>query len=52
MKSEFYRMVVRLAILYDSECWVFKKTHTIAKVRTLAWMSSITRKDQLKNEFI
>lgn len=42
--------------MYGSEGWVVKKQNTQqmskAKMRMLRWILEITRKDQLRNEFI
>lgn len=49
-------MIIRLATMYGSEGWVVKKQNTQqmskAKMRMLRWILEITRKDQLRNEFI
>lgn len=49
-------MIIRLATMYGSEGWVVKKQNTQqmskAKMRMLRWILEITRKDELRNEFI
>ncbi|KAF3657114.1 DNA mismatch repair protein MSH5 [Capsicum annuum] len=55
-KNKFYRVVVRLALLYGAECWPTKKAHIqkmkVAEMRMLRWMCGCTRKDRIRNEVI
>ena len=43
-------------MMYRSKYWAVKKQHTqrtsVTKMRVLRWMSGVTKKDQLKDEFI
>ena len=56
VKGKFYQMVVRLGLLYGSECSLVKKTHIkkmmAADVRMVRWMCGHTRLDRIKNEVI
>nr|XP_016437835.1 PREDICTED: uncharacterized protein LOC107763843 [Nicotiana tabacum] len=56
LKGKFYKMVVRLAMLYKAECWPVKKSHVqkmiVAKMRILRYMCGHTRKDRIRNEVI
>lgn len=33
LKDKFYKMFIRISMMYGSECWIIKKQHTII----LAW---------------
>ena len=54
LKGKVYRMVVRLAVLYGSECWPLKKAQVqrlmVAKMRMIRWMCGYTRIDRIKNK--
>ncbi|XP_070031856.1 uncharacterized protein [Nicotiana tomentosiformis] len=56
LKGKFYRVVVRLAMLYRAECWSVKKSHvqkmSEAEMRMLRWMCRHIRKDKIRNEVI
>ncbi|XP_070046656.1 uncharacterized protein LOC142169634 [Nicotiana tabacum] len=43
-------------MLYEAECWPFKKSHvqkmSIAEMRMLRWMCGHTRKDKIRNKVI
>ncbi|VFQ95537.1 unnamed protein product [Cuscuta campestris] len=56
MKGNFYRSVVRPAMLYGAECWAVKKTHVrhlhAAEMRMLRWICGKTRLDRISNEVI
>ena len=56
LKGKFYRTVVRPTLIYGSECWPVKKKDvqkiSVAEMRMLRWMSGVTRKDRLRNEYI
>ncbi|XP_019263293.1 PREDICTED: uncharacterized protein LOC109241039 [Nicotiana attenuata] len=56
LKSKFYRVVVRLAMLYGVECWPVKKSHvqkmSVAEMSMLRWMCGHTRKDKIRNKVI
>ena len=56
LKGEVYRMVVRPAVLYGSECWPLKKTQVqrlmVAEMRMVRWMCGFTRLDRIRNEVI
>jgi len=53
LKGKVYRMVVRPAILYGSECWPLKKTQVqrlmVAEMRMARWMCGFTRMDRVRN---
>nr|XP_009790663.1 PREDICTED: uncharacterized protein LOC104238084 [Nicotiana sylvestris] len=55
LKGKFYKVVVRLAMLYGVECWSVKKSHVQnmkeAEIRMLRWMCGYTRKEKIKNEY-
>ncbi|VFQ71359.1 unnamed protein product [Cuscuta campestris] len=56
MKGEFYRSLVKPAMLYGAECWAVKMTHVrrlhAAEMRMLRWMCGKTRLDRISNEVI
>ena len=56
LKGKFYRVVVRPAMLYGTDCWAIKKTQArklkVAEMRMLRWMCGHTRLDKIKNEVI
>ena len=56
LKGKVYRMVVRPAVLYGSECWPLKKTQAqrlmVAEMRMIRWMCGFTRLDRIRNEVI
>ena len=56
LKGKFYRIAIRLAMLYGIECWVIKKMHihkmSVMEMRMLRWISGNTRKDRIQNEKI
>ena len=56
MKCKVYRMVVRPAVLYGSECWPLKKTQVkkllVAEMRMVRWMCGFTRLDRIRNGVI
>ena len=53
LKGKVYRMVVRSAVLYGSECWPLKKTQVqrlmVAEMRMIGWMCGFTRLDKIWN---
>ncbi|KAF3676507.1 putative pre-mRNA-processing factor 6-like [Capsicum annuum] len=55
LKGKFYRVAVRLAILYGVECWPAKNSHIqklkMVEMRMLCWMCGFTREDRVRNEF-
>ena len=56
LKGKIYRMVVRPAVLYGSECWPLKKTQAqrliVAEMRMIRWMCGFTRLDRIRNGVI
>ncbi|PHT28989.1 hypothetical protein CQW23_31440 [Capsicum baccatum] len=56
LKGQFYRVVVRLAMLYGAEFWPVKNSHIqkmkVAEMRMLCWMCGLTRGDRVRNETI
>ncbi|KAL6560073.1 hypothetical protein OROHE_006311 [Orobanche hederae] len=56
LKGKFYRMAIRPALLYGTECWAVKQCHVqkmnVAEMRMLRWMCGHTKKDRLRNEVI
>ncbi|KAF3612549.1 Bifunctional D-cysteine desulfhydrase/1-aminocyclopropane-1-carboxylate deaminase, mitochondrial [Capsicum annuum] len=56
LKGKFYRVAVRLAMLYGAECWPVKNSHIqklkVAEMRMLRWMCGHTGKDRVRNEII
>ncbi|CAN6716432.1 unnamed protein product [Malus baccata var. baccata] len=56
LKGKFYRTVIRLAMLYSTECWAVKYQHVhkmgVAEMRMLRWMCGHTRKKKIRNEDI
>ena len=53
LKGKIYRMVVKPAVLYGSECQLIKKTQTqrliVAEMRMIRWMYGYTRMDRIRN---
>nr|XP_009593913.1 uncharacterized protein LOC104090513 isoform X1 [Nicotiana tomentosiformis] len=56
LKGKFYKVVVRLTMLYGAECWPVKNSHvqkmTVVEMRMLRWMCGHTRLDKIRNEVI
>ncbi|RWR94899.1 ataxia telangiectasia mutated family protein [Cinnamomum micranthum f. kanehirae] len=56
VKGKYYKVAVRPALLYGSECWTVKHNHVkkmeVAEMRMLRWMCGITRRDRIRNEEI
>ena len=56
LKGKIYRMVVRLALLYEAECWAIKKTQVqrlmVAEMRMIRWMCGYSRLDRIRNVVI
>ncbi|KAL6498969.1 hypothetical protein OROGR_028147 [Orobanche gracilis] len=56
LKGKFYRMAIRPALLYGTECWAVKQCHVqkmnVAEMRMLRWMCGHAKKDRLRNEVI
>jgi len=56
LKGKVFRMVVKPAFLYGSECWPLKKTQvqrlTVAEMRMLRWMSGYSRIGRIRNGVI
>ncbi|KAI3814008.1 hypothetical protein L1987_18747 [Smallanthus sonchifolius] len=54
LKGKFYRVSVRPAMLYGTDCWAIKKTHArkmeVAEMRMLRWMCGHTRMDRIRNK--
>ena len=53
LKSKLYKIVVKPAMVYGSECWALHKQeekglHT-TEMKTLRWSPGKTRKDRIKN---
>ena len=52
LNAKLYKTTLRLAMLYDIECWAVKKQHihkmSIVKIRMLRWISENTRKHRPK----
>ncbi|XP_074362974.1 uncharacterized protein LOC141703327 [Apium graveolens] len=55
VKGKFYRVAIRPALLYWSECWALKKAQEcrleLAKMRILMWICGRTMLDRLSNGF-
>ena len=56
LKGRVYRMVVRLTLLYGTECWPLKKNWVqrlmVAEMRMIRWMCGYTRLDRIRNVVI
>ena len=56
LKENFYRIAIRPALLYDTECWAIKRYHaqkmSVTEMRMLRWMCGNTRRDKVRNENI
>ncbi|KAF3638604.1 hypothetical protein FXO37_24292 [Capsicum annuum] len=54
--GKFYRVTVRLTMLYEVECWPVKNSHIqklkVAERRMFRWMCGHTRKDRVRNKII
>ena len=54
LKGKFYRVAIRLALLYGTECWPVKKFHEqkmeVAEMRMQRWMCCNTIIDRIKNQ--
>ena len=53
LKGKVYRLIVRLAVLYGSVCWLIKKTHVqrlmASEMRMIRWMCVYTRMEIIRN---
>ena len=51
LKGKFYRVAIRSALLYGSECWPIKKEHErkleVTEMRMLRWMCGRTLLDRI-----
>jgi hypothetical protein len=56
LKDKFYRTVIRLAMLYEVECWPTKSRHvqqlSVAEMCMLRWICGNTRRDRVRNDDI
>ncbi|KAL6558660.1 hypothetical protein OROMI_019010 [Orobanche minor] len=56
LNGKFYRMAIRPALLYGTECWAAKQCHVqkmnVAEMCMLRWMCGHKKKDRLRNEVI
>jgi len=56
LKGNVYRIVVRLALLQGSECWLTTRTQvqmlTVVEMRMIQWICGHMRFDRIKNEAI
>ena len=56
LKGKFYKVAIRPALLYGSECWAIKKEHKrkmeVAEMRMLRWISGKTLWDLVPNASI
>ena len=54
--GKVYRIVIRPALLYCTECWAIKRHHvqkmSVAEMRMLCWMCVNTKRDKVRNEDI
>lgn len=56
LKGKVYRTVVRVALMYGSECWALKKTQiqrlVVAEMRMIRCICGYTILDKIRNEVI
>jgi len=56
LRGKVYRMVVRPAVLYGSECWPLKMMQVqrlmVAEMRMVRWICGFTRMDGIRNDVI
>ena len=51
LKGKFYRVIIRPALLYETECWPIKKIHKQKmEVAEIRWMCGNTIMDKIKNQ--
>ncbi|KAD3069016.1 hypothetical protein E3N88_36896 [Mikania micrantha] len=54
LKGKFYRVAIRPAMMYGTDCWPIKKNQArkleTAEMRMLRWMCGHTRIDRIRNE--
>jgi hypothetical protein len=56
LKGNFYWTIVRLGMLYGTECWAVKNQGenklSVAEMRMLRWMCGKTRWNKIRNGYI
>ena len=56
LKGKFYKVVVRPALMYGSECWPITKAQEqkmkVAEMRMLRWICGLTLLNRITNEII
>ena len=56
LKGQVYKTAVRPAMTYCSETWPMKrsleKKINVVEMRMLRWMTGITRRDRIRNEYV
>lgn len=56
LKDKLYKVVVRPAMMYRSECWALykklKQNLSITEMRILRQMCGVTKEDEIRNEHI
>ncbi|XP_035836132.1 uncharacterized protein LOC118489676 [Helianthus annuus] len=54
LKGKFYRVAIRPAMLYGTDCWAIKEVQArkmeVAEMRMLRWMCGHTRLDRIRND--
>ena len=54
LKGKFYRTIIRLALLYGTECWLVKKSFEhkmeVTELCMLRWMCGHTLMDRIRNQ--
>jgi hypothetical protein len=54
LKGKFYRVAIRPALLYGTECWpikkVFEQRMEVTEMRILRWMSGNTMMDRIRKQ--
>lgn len=55
LRGKFFKNLMRLTILYHSECWMVGKKiveMSVAEMKMPEWINGVMREDRIKHEYI